>query len=140
MIKLPDEGHLLRIFIGKSDQHEGRTLYEAIAPHARTRGVAGMTVLAASWVLAPAMPWPAMSTCPATCRLSRNRDKPERIMGLLNELDPIIEGGARSSRPGPSSIGATLLTRRGCNRRLCDPRRSTWADPRLGWGIRRRFE
>ncbi len=70
-MKLPDEGHLLRIFIiGKSDQHESRTLYEAIAPHARTRGVAGMTVLAASWALAPAMPWPAMSACPATCRLS----------------------------------------------------------------------
>ena len=106
-MKLPDEGHLLRIFIGKSDQHEGRTLYEAIAPHARTRGVAGMTVLAAIWVLAPSTPWAAMSACPATCRLSRNRDKPERIMGLLNELDPIIGGG--HARAGP---GHRLLARR----------------------------
>ena len=42
---LPDEGHLLRIFIGESDKHAGRPLYEWIVAQARTHGLAGATVL-----------------------------------------------------------------------------------------------
>lgn len=44
-MKLPDEGVLLRIFIGESDMHEGRPLYERIVERARTLGLAGATVL-----------------------------------------------------------------------------------------------
>ena len=36
---------LLRIFVGESDWHEGRPLYEAIVHEARQRGMAGATVL-----------------------------------------------------------------------------------------------
>ncbi len=42
---LPREGHLLRIFIGESDRHEGRPLYEWLVLRAREHGLAGATVL-----------------------------------------------------------------------------------------------
>jgi len=42
---LPGEGHLLRIFIGESDKHEGRPLYEWLVLKAREQGLAGATVL-----------------------------------------------------------------------------------------------
>ena len=42
---LPREGHLLRIFIGESDRHEGMALYEWIVRKAREQGLAGATVL-----------------------------------------------------------------------------------------------
>src|SRR5262249_4802435 len=42
---LPREGHLLRIFLGESDRHEGRALYEWIVGRAREPGLAGATVL-----------------------------------------------------------------------------------------------
>jgi PII-like signaling protein/multidrug transporter EmrE-like cation transporter len=42
---LPQEGCLLRIFIGESDRHEGRPLYEWIVQRAREAHLAGATVL-----------------------------------------------------------------------------------------------
>ena len=42
---LPQEGWLLRIFIGESDRHTGRPLYEWIVLKAREQGLAGATVL-----------------------------------------------------------------------------------------------
>ncbi len=42
---LPQEGCLLRIFIGESDRHEGKLLYEWIVLKAREKGLAGATVL-----------------------------------------------------------------------------------------------
>jgi PII-like signaling protein len=42
---LPREGHLLRIFLGESDRHEGLPLYEWLVREARERGLAGATVL-----------------------------------------------------------------------------------------------
>jgi PII-like signaling protein len=42
---LPQEGYLLRIFIGENDKHEGRPLYEWIVVRARASGLAGATVL-----------------------------------------------------------------------------------------------
>ncbi|MGH8135154.1 MAG: DUF190 domain-containing protein [Steroidobacteraceae bacterium] len=42
---LPREGHLLRIFIGESDRHQGIPLYEWIVRKAREQGLAGATVL-----------------------------------------------------------------------------------------------
>lgn len=41
---LPEEGHLLRIFIGESDKQEGRPLYEWILIKAKEHGLAGGTV------------------------------------------------------------------------------------------------
>lgn len=42
---LPEEGYLLRIFIGESDKHNGKPLYEWIVLKARQEGLAGATVL-----------------------------------------------------------------------------------------------
>jgi len=42
---LPEEGYLLRIFIGESDHHNGKPLYEWLVLQAREHGLAGATVL-----------------------------------------------------------------------------------------------
>ena len=42
---LPEEGHLLRIYIGESDRHEGKPLYEWIVREARKFGLAGATAI-----------------------------------------------------------------------------------------------
>lgn len=42
---LPEQGYLLRIFIGESDKHDGKLLYEWIVLKAREAGLAGATVL-----------------------------------------------------------------------------------------------
>jgi hypothetical protein len=42
---LPRDGCLLRIFIGESDRHAGRPLYQWIVLQAREAGLAGATVL-----------------------------------------------------------------------------------------------
>jgi hypothetical protein len=42
---LPQEGCLLRIFIGESDRHEGKPLYEWLVIQARAHSLAGATVL-----------------------------------------------------------------------------------------------
>ena len=43
-MKLPDEGKLLRIFVGESDTFKGKSLYEAIVLKARELNLAGATV------------------------------------------------------------------------------------------------
>jgi PII-like signaling protein len=42
---LPEDSILLRIFLGESDRHDGRPLYESIVLEARKAGLAGATVL-----------------------------------------------------------------------------------------------
>jgi PII-like signaling protein len=42
---LPQEGYLLRIFIGENDRHGGKPLYEWLVTEARGHGLAGATVL-----------------------------------------------------------------------------------------------
>lgn len=42
---LPEDGYLLRIFIGEGDKHTGKPLYEWIVLQARAHGLAGATVL-----------------------------------------------------------------------------------------------
>jgi uncharacterized protein len=44
-MQLPEEGYLLRIFIGESDKHEHKPLYAWIVLQAREQGLAGATVL-----------------------------------------------------------------------------------------------
>ena len=43
-MKLPEEGLLLRIFVGESDKHKGKPLFEAIVQKARELNLAGATV------------------------------------------------------------------------------------------------
>jgi hypothetical protein len=44
-MQLPQEGSLLRIFIGEADKYEHKPLYEWIVLKAREQGLAGATVL-----------------------------------------------------------------------------------------------
>ena len=44
-MSIPEDGYLLRIFIGESDRHGHRPLYESIVLQAREAGLAGATVL-----------------------------------------------------------------------------------------------
>jgi uncharacterized protein len=44
-MNIPEEGYLLRIFVGESDKVGHRPLYEAIVLKARESGLAGATVL-----------------------------------------------------------------------------------------------
>ena len=43
-MKLEGEAKLLRVFVGESDRHGGRPLYEAIVLEAKRQGLAGATV------------------------------------------------------------------------------------------------
>ena len=42
---LPQEGSLLRVFVGEADKRDGKPLYEWIVLKAREQGLAGATVL-----------------------------------------------------------------------------------------------
>ena len=42
---IPEDGYQLRIFVGESDKHEGKPLYEWLVLKAREAGLAGATVL-----------------------------------------------------------------------------------------------
>lgn len=44
-MKLPEEGMLLRVFVGETDQYKGKALYEQIVIKARELNLAGATVL-----------------------------------------------------------------------------------------------
>lgn len=44
-MKIPENGYLLRVFIGEDDQWQGKPLYEAIVLKARELHLAGATVL-----------------------------------------------------------------------------------------------
>ncbi|MBC7099961.1 DUF190 domain-containing protein, partial [Candidatus Bipolaricaulota bacterium] len=44
-MKLPEEGILLRIFIGESDTYDGKPLYEQIVLQAKKLNLAGATVI-----------------------------------------------------------------------------------------------
>ena len=95
-MQLPEEAELLRIFIGESDRHEGRPLYEAIVLEARRRGMAGATVLRGI------MGFGADSRMHTAkiLRLSEDLpiiveivDKPDRIEGFLPAVDSMMQEG-----------------------------------------------
>lgn len=95
-MELPHEAELLRIFIGESDKHTGRPLYEVIVESARQRGMAGATVLRG------VMGFGANSRMHTAkiLRLSEDLpmvieivDKPERIAEFLPELNAMIGEG-----------------------------------------------
>jgi len=44
-MQIPEQGQLVRIFIGESDRWKGHPLYEAIILKAREMGIAGATML-----------------------------------------------------------------------------------------------
>lgn len=95
-MKLPEEAELLRIFIGESDKHKGRPLYEVIVQEARARGLAGATVLRGT------LGFGATSRIHTAkvLRLSEDLpmvieivDRPDRIQGFLPLVDELITEG-----------------------------------------------
>ena len=95
-MKLPSEAQLLRIFIGESDKHHGRPLYEKIVEEARGRGMAGATVLrgtigfGASSRIHTAKVLRLSEDLPMVIEIV---DTPERIAAFLPDLDAMIGEG-----------------------------------------------
>jgi uncharacterized protein len=95
-MKLPEEAELLRIFVGESDRHQSRLLYEVIVEEARKRGMAGATVLRGIMGFGAH----TRTHTAKVLRLSEDLpvvieivDKPERIAEFLPELDKLIREG-----------------------------------------------
>ena len=95
-MKPPEEAELLRIFVGESDKHGGRPLYEAIVEAARSRGLAGATVLRG------VLGFGAHSRIHSAkvLRISEDLpilieivDKPDRIVAFLPLLDEMMDEG-----------------------------------------------
>lgn len=95
-MKLPSEAELLRIFVGESDKHQGRPLYEAIVEEARRNHLAGATVLRGT------LGFGASSRIHAAkiLRLSEDLpmvieivDAPEKITAFLPTLDAMVGEG-----------------------------------------------
>ena len=95
-MKPPEDAELLRIFIGESDKHGGRPLYEAIVEAARSRGLAGATVLRG------VLGFGAHSRIHSAkvLRISEDLpilieivDKPDRIVAFLPLLDEMMDEG-----------------------------------------------
>ena len=95
-MKLPEQGMLLRIFIGESDKYEGMPLYEKIVLKAREMNLAGATVTRG------VMGFGADSRLHTSkfLRLSEDMpmvielvDKEERLKLLIPFLDEAVEEG-----------------------------------------------
>ena len=95
-MKIPQEGCLLRVFIGESDKWHGAPLYEAIVLKAREMHLAGATVIRG------AMGFGKSSRLHTAKILRLSMDLPlvieivdseEKINTFLPVLDPMIGGG-----------------------------------------------
>src|SRR5512142_3147311 len=95
-MNLPEDALLLRIFVGESDRHEHRPLYEAIVMKAREAGLAGATVLRGPMGFGKSS---HLHTA-KILRLSMDLpmviemvDSEEKIQSFLPELDRMMGGG-----------------------------------------------
>lgn len=93
---IPEEGFLLRIFVGESDRHGHQPLYEAIVLKAREQGMAGATVLRGVMgfgkhsVLHTAKILRLSEDLPMVIEIVDSREKVE---SLLTQLDDMITDG-----------------------------------------------
>lgn len=93
---LPEDGCLLRIFIGESEKVDGKPLYQKLVEKARTNGLAGATV------------WRGMMGYGANSRIHTSKilrlsqdlpviveivDVREKLEAFLEKIDPLIKGG-----------------------------------------------
>src|SRR4029434_8272709 len=99
-MKVPEQGKLLRIFIGESDRWHHQPLYEAIVLKAREIGLAGATVLRGP------MGFGANSHLHTAKILRLSMDLPivieivdseEKINGVMPVLDDMMAGGLVTS-------------------------------------------
>lgn len=93
---IPEQGQLLRIFVGESDRWHGRLLYEAIVLKARELHLAGATVLKGplgfgkSSRIHAAKLLDVSTDLPVVIEIV---DDPARIATLLPYLDEMVHGG-----------------------------------------------
>jgi PII-like signaling protein len=93
---IPEDGYLLRIFVGEGDKYGHRPLYEAIVLKAREAGLAGATVLrglmgyGAHSVLHTAKVLRLSEDLPMVVEIVDGLDK---IQGFLPILDDMIGDG-----------------------------------------------
>src|SRR5436189_5144387 len=101
-MKIPEQGKLLRIFIGESDRWHHQPLYEAIVLKARELGLAGATVLRGP------MGFGKSSRLHTAKILRLSMDLPlvieivdteEKIKGFLPILDEMMQGGLVTLEP-----------------------------------------
>jgi hypothetical protein len=95
-MEISQDAVLLRIFIGESDHHEHRPLYEAIVLKAREMHLAGATVLRGPMGFGHAS---HLHTA-KILRLSEDLpivveivDTEDRIRSFLDEIEPIVDSG-----------------------------------------------
>lgn len=90
------QGTLLRVFVGESDRHEGKPLYEVIVARARDAGIAGATVLrgiegyGAHSRIHTARILRLTEDLPVVVEIV---DVPERIEAFLPALDGLVDEG-----------------------------------------------
>jgi hypothetical protein len=96
VMKMQEDGVLLRIFAGDSDRHEGRPLHEAIVLKARELGLAGAIVLKGSMgfgahsVLHTAKVLELSADLPVVIEIV---DTEEKVRRLLPEVDAMVREG-----------------------------------------------
>jgi uncharacterized protein len=120
-MNLPEEGQLLRIFIGETDRHDGLPLYEWIIREARKVGLAGATVFrgiagfGANSHIHTANILRLSLDLPIVVEIV---DRQESIDSFLGVLDKVVKEGlitvekahiklyrAGGSKPGPDGTG-----------------------------------
>jgi PII-like signaling protein len=95
-VKLEGEGKLLRIFIGESDKHGRKPLYQAIVEMLREEGMAGATVLrgiegfGANSHLHTARILRLSEDLPVVIEVA---DTEERIEAVMPKLDEMVRDG-----------------------------------------------
>jgi PII-like signaling protein len=95
-MQIPEEATLLRIFLGESDHHDGKPLYEAIVLKARELHLAGATVLRGvmgfgrSSRLHTAKVLRLSEDLPIVVEIA---DTEEKIQALLPWLEGVVSGG-----------------------------------------------
>jgi len=99
---LPEEGHLLRVFVGEDDHYDRQPLHEWIVQQARENGLAGATVLrgiegfGAHSRLHTAKILRLSTDLPLVIEIVDTREKIERFLPIIDEA--IEEGLATLER------------------------------------------
>ena len=89
---VPENGYLLRIFVGESDRHGHHPLYEAIVLKARETGLAGATVLRGvmgfgkNSILHTAKILRLSEDLPMVVEIVDSLEKVEKFLPLLDEM------------------------------------------------------
>ena len=91
-MQIPEDGYLLRIFIGESDRHGHHPLYEAIVMRARESGLAGATVTRGVMgfgkhsILHTAKILRLSEDLPMIVEIADSLERIEKFMPLLSEM------------------------------------------------------